>query len=92
MTRQRLGQSLGLALKIATIVALIGSPIAAYVATWSKLGVIEYKIDEYIRETRELRAAVTALQLADKDLVTTDKVLTREVMDLKGKAPAAGAP
>ncbi len=83
MTRQRLGQSLGVVLKIATIVALIGSPIAAYVAVSSKLGVIEFKIDEYARETRELRAAVTALQLADKDLVRTDAILAREVADLK---------
>ncbi len=85
MTRQRLGDVIGLSLRIGTIVALLGSPVAAYVGATVKLGVIEYKLDEYARETRELRAAVNALQLADKDLIRVDEVLSREVLALKKK-------
>ena len=85
MTKHKLGDALAVALKIAGIVALLGSPVAAYVAATVKIGIIEYKLDEYAREMQDTKRAVEALRLTDKDLVATDALLAQQLAALKSR-------
>jgi hypothetical protein len=48
---------------IAVIIATIMSGFGTYVAINSKIALLEYKLDEYMSETRKLRADVSNLQL-----------------------------
>ncbi len=79
MTKQQLIERVNLTLKIASIVGLLGSPIAAYIAASREvareLGVITTKLEEhgkamdtYQREAETFRRELAELRVADKGL------------------------
>lgn len=81
MTRQKVGDWLSGALKVMTIFGLLGSPIAAYIGASVKVGVIEYKLDVYIQEQRELRKEQRELMRSTRDLSLA--VIDLRAVDLK---------
>ncbi len=75
----------GAVLQIITTVVISGllSGFSVYVAIASKLAVLEYKIDEFIEDTKKLKIEVVALQLREKDLISNDKQQVQAIDGLK---------
>ncbi len=65
----------GAVLQIITTVVISGllSGFSVYVAIASKIAVLEYKIDEFIEDTKKLKIEVVALQLRERELASRNE-------------------